>query len=75
MKQNKSIDKYSVLYGASKEDVVLILGNEPYFCRKKEWRYILKKYWWGKKLMLYIQFDSNERVQGLYIDVLWGKYL
>ena len=70
MNQNKSLMEYSVLYGANKDDVVLILGTEPYFCRKNEWRYIFKKYWWGKKIILYIQFNSEERVCGLHTDVL-----
>ena len=71
------IKGYFTLYGMTKNEVALIMGGEPdsYENENNEWIYIIKKYWWGKKLILCILFNYEAKVYGVYIDVMWGKYL
>ncbi|MDM1042745.1 MULTISPECIES: hypothetical protein [Empedobacter] len=59
--------------GFSKKEVLEELGDEFNFYQEKEWVYTLKKYWWGRKKRLHIEFDENNKVISQYITYSYGK--
>jgi len=52
--------------GLSKLEVLLNFDSRPNLCHSKEWVYILSNYWLGKKTVLIIEFDNDDRVITLY---------
>ncbi|WP_407481821.1 hypothetical protein [Elizabethkingia meningoseptica] len=67
-----TLNKYSSeLKGVGKNEVLCIMGEEFNFYPAKEWNYTLKKYWWGKKILLNIVFNDKDIVQDLYIITKW----
>ena len=59
--------KYSELIGLSKKEVLQQLGDGFNFYPDTKWSYILKKYWYGRKKLLFIEFDHNGIVISQYI--------
>ncbi|WP_336665137.1 hypothetical protein [Elizabethkingia meningoseptica] len=71
-KWKTTLNKYSSeLKGTGKNEVLCIMGEEFNFYPAKEWNYTLKKYWWGKKIILCILFNDSDIVRDVYIDVKW----
>lgn len=67
------LDQYKYLIGKNKEEVVSSLGQEFNFYPANQWSYIIYKKWWGKEVILYLDFQ-NELVFNLKIKVSYWKF-
>ncbi|MGE8555493.1 MAG: hypothetical protein ACN6OB_16360 [Chryseobacterium jejuense] len=65
--------KDTELIGLTKKEVVARLGNGFNFYPDNQWSYILKRYWYGRKEVLYIDFDTAGIVIRQYIESKYGK--
>lgn len=72
MKKNIS-QNYNSLIGKTKKEVLGELGEEFNYYPDKVWSYVLKKYWWGKKWILYIEFDKEDKVIAKFTALRYGK--
>lgn len=61
------------LLGLSKKELIQKIGEGFNFYPDKEWSYILKKSWYGKITVLYLEFDDNDIVIAQYIVSKYGK--
>jgi len=59
--------------GMTKKEILDILGEEFNFYPDKVWSYVLKKSWWGRKRILIIEFDDDDKVISRYIVNRYGK--
>lgn len=59
--------------GLSKKEILIRLGEGFNFYPDNQWSYILKKYWYGRKKVLYIEFDAAEFAINQYIKSKYGK--
>lgn len=70
MKNKKNIERF---IGLTKNEVLEELGDEFNFYPDKQWVYILKKSWWGRKEKLFLEFDEKNKVVAQYIIYTYGK--
>jgi len=64
--ENNFSDTGERLIGLSKKEIIIKLGDGSNFYPEKEWSYILKKYWYGRVKMLFLEFDENDIVTAQY---------
>lgn len=68
----KSFD-LNKLENKSKKEVLQYLGEEFNFYPDKLWYYVLSENWWGKKKVLFLEFDERDKVSAKYIKTIFGK--
>lgn len=61
------MDREIRFIGLTKKQILEKLGDQFNFYPDNEWRYTLKKYWWGRKKKLFLEFDKEEKVISQYI--------
>ncbi|WP_370895942.1 hypothetical protein [Chryseobacterium gossypii] len=66
-------NNFDVLQNKSKKEVIEELGDGFNFYPDQIWYYILSKRWWGKKVVLFIEFDENDVVCSHYVKTVYGK--
>lgn len=66
-------NNFDVLLGKSKKEVLKELGDGFNFYPDHVWYYILSKSWWGKKTVLFIEFDEYDLVQRQFVKTVYGK--
>ncbi|WP_045495993.1 hypothetical protein [Chryseobacterium sp. StRB126] len=71
--KNTVLNNDKVLIGLSKKEVVVRLGNGFNFYPDNQWSYILKRYWYGRKKVLYIDFDAAGTVIRQSIESKYGR--
>ncbi|KPE52838.1 hypothetical protein [Chryseobacterium indologenes] len=64
--ENSIPDKKEEFIGLSKKEIIQKMGEGFNFYPDKEWSYVLKKYWYGKTKILFLEFDHNDIVTGQY---------
>lgn len=64
---------FDLLYGRAKNEVLTDLGDGFNFYPDKIWYYIISEKWWGKKTVLFIEFDEQDVVITKYIKTVFGK--
>lgn len=57
----------------TKKEILNILGEEFNFYPDKVWSYVLKKSWWGRRKILFIEFDNEDKVISRYVVNKYGK--
>lgn len=67
------MDKQIRLIGFTKKEVLETLGDEFNFYPDKEWVYTLRKYWWGRRIKLVLEFDNDDKVIAQYVKYSYGK--
>lgn len=71
--KDKILNNGTELMGVSKKEIVTRLGNGFNFYPDNQWSYILKKYGYGRKKILYIGFNGEGTVIHQYIESKYGK--
>lgn len=66
-------EKYKYLIGKSKAEIVSILGQEFNFYPANIWDYKIYKTWWGKEVILYLDFQ-NDVVFNLKVKISYWKF-
>lgn len=61
------------LIGKTKKEVLVELGDGFNFYKDREWTYLLKKNWWGRRTVLFIEFDQEDIVIAEYTISKYGK--
>lgn len=61
------------LKGLTKNEVLEKLGDEFNFYPDRKWVYTLKKYWWGKKQNLVLEFNDEDKVISQHIISTYAK--
>ncbi|KPE52938.1 hypothetical protein [Chryseobacterium indologenes] len=61
------------LIGLSKKELIQKIGDGCNFYLDHKWSYIVKKYWYGKTRVLYLEFDDNDIVIAQYTISKYGK--
>ena len=67
------MDRQIQLIGLTRKEVLEKLGDEFNFYPDKQWVYTLKKYWWGRKKKLHLEFNEEGKVINQYILYSYGK--
>lgn len=66
--QNKNCKKkINRLIGYTKKEILQNFGGYNNKYCENEWVIILKKNWLGRKTVLFVDFDENDKVIGQYI--------
>lgn len=66
-------DNFEVLLGKRKKEVIKELGAGRNFYPDHVWYYILVKRWWGKKVVLFLEFDEMDILQRHNVKTVYGK--
>ncbi len=67
------LDQYKYLIGKNKKEVVSSLGQEFNFYPANIWTYEIHKTWWGKEVILYLDFQ-NDVVFNLKVKISYWKF-
>jgi len=58
-KKNEKKTENLLLIGKTKEEILDLLGDEFNFYPESVWRYLLSKSWYGRKKILYLEFEDD----------------
>ena len=58
-KKNERKIEHLALLGKTKDEIIDLLGDEFNFYPESIWHYVLSKTWYGRKKVLYIEFEEG----------------
>lgn len=66
-------NKFDALLNKSKKEIINELGDGFNFYPDQVWYYALSRNWWGRRKILFVEFDEKGMVCKQYVKTVYFK--